>query len=41
MRYLIQFENGKEVITDDNSYITIITFEKMFNSAVMSCTLIY
>lgn len=41
MRYLVKFENGQEVIANDNSYITLITFYKMFNSNIVSCTPIF
>jgi hypothetical protein len=36
MRFLVKFENGKEVIANDDSYITLITFYKMFNSPIKS-----
>lgn len=38
MNYLLVFENGQSVISYDQSYITLITWEKMFNSKIVSNT---
>ena len=32
LKFLLTFENGQTVLADDNSYITITTYEKMFES---------
>jgi hypothetical protein len=36
MRYKLTFENGNTVISDDVAYITVITWEKMFNSKIVN-----
>jgi len=36
MRYLLTFENGQTVISNDISYITLVTFEKMYNSKIIN-----
>lgn len=38
MKYLMTFENGQQVIANDQSYITVITFEKMFGSKIVNTT---
>lgn len=38
MRYLLTFANGQTVISNDQSYITLITWEKMFNSKIVNNT---
>lgn len=35
-RCLLTFENGKTVISNDQSYITLITWEKMFGSKIVN-----
>jgi hypothetical protein len=39
-RYKITFENGQTVISNDIAYITIITWEEMYNSKVLKTELI-
>lgn len=41
MKYLITFENGEEIISNDNSYVTLITFYKMLGSNIISCIPIF
>lgn len=36
MRYLLTFANGQTVISDDTSYITLITWEQMYQSKIVS-----
>lgn len=38
MRYLLEFENGQSVISNDQAYITLITWEKMFGSKIIRNT---
>jgi hypothetical protein len=41
MAYLLVFENGQSVISFDTSYIAIVTWEKMFESKIVSNTPIF
>lgn len=36
IRYLLTFANGQKVISNDISYITLITWEKMYKSKIIS-----
>ena len=38
MRYILTFANGQTVISNDCSYITVITWKKMFNSKIVNNT---
>ena len=35
MNYLLTFANGQQVISYDTSYITLITWEKMYKSKII------
>ena len=35
LKCLLTFENGKTVISNDHSYITLTTWEKMFGSKIV------
>lgn len=41
MRYLLTFANGQQVISNDQSYITLITWERMYNSKIVDNKPIY
>jgi hypothetical protein len=41
MRFLVTFENGMNVIANDCSYITIRTFEEMYNTKWLKTEFIY
>ena len=36
--YLVEFANGKTVISYDNSYTTMITWEEMYQSEIILVT---
>jgi len=36
IRYLLTFANGQKVISNDISYITLITWEQMYKSKIIS-----